>query len=159
MLIASPTANRNGVRILRKAVDAACWGRYEFHRGPIGAPANSRQRKIALANRVLDNILIAVSPAFVYSPVIDMKGNSGLSLVITQIVGAGACVVSVEGSYDLQTWSTTGITGGVTATTAAASVTTGITQGIFYKYARVKITGNATNVTILNVDVGLIAIG
>ena len=113
-----------------------------------------------MANRIIDNAYVTNSATVgVYSSAIDMRGNNALSIAITQIVGGSACTVALEGSYDLQSWSSTGITGGITASAAAPSVTTGTFQNISYKWVRVKVTGNATAATIFNVDVGVMSIG
>ncbi len=107
---------------------------------------------------MLDNVFLG-NGLTIYTPAIEMKGSNALSIAITQLVGTvAAAVVATEGSYDLQTWSPVGITDGVTTTTAAPSLTKGISTGVYYRYGRVKITGGAGN-TIINVDVGLLALG
>lgn len=106
----------------------------------------------AMTNRVLDSVYIAVS-GIVYSNPIDMQGDNSLAIAATGVTGTGVGTVLVEGSYDLQTWSSTNITQGLTSIAAAPSFQADVTYNILYKYARIKITGGSA-ATVVNVCCG-----
>jgi hypothetical protein len=84
-----------------------------------------------MQHRVLDNVYVAAS-ANAYSGPIDMQGISGLAIVGVCVSGSGSATFSIEGSYDLQTWSTTGITLPFTTIAASPSFSSGVSVNIPY---------------------------
>jgi len=103
-----------------------------------------------MQHRVVDNAYVALS-ANVYSGPIDMQGLSGLAIVGICVSGAGSATFSIEDSYDLQTWSVTGITLPFTSIAASPSFSSGVSVNIPYPYVRVKLTG-VTSATVVRVN-------
>jgi hypothetical protein len=109
-----------------------------------------------MKNRVLDGVHWTHGKT-VYSGVIDLQGDTALALGVTTISssGTGMPTFTVEGSYDMQTWDSAGITQGPTAVLVAPSFQTGVAYGVAYKYARIKLTGGTTGAScVVNVSCG-----
>jgi hypothetical protein len=87
----------------------------------------------------------------VYSLSIDMQGQTALAVTGTSVSGTVATTFSLEGSYDLQTWSTTGMTLPFTSIGASPGFSSGISLNIPYPYVRVKLTGGAS-ATVVSVS-------
>jgi hypothetical protein len=110
-----------------------------------------------MKNRVLDGVYW--SAVDVYSNPIDMQGDTALAIAVTSVSGGGTTnpFVTVEGSFDMQTWSTVGI---VQAWTSSTRIPNGpgfmvaVAYGITYKYCRLKL-GSASGATgVVNVSCG-----
>ncbi|MCK6572744.1 hypothetical protein L6V77_16825 [Myxococcota bacterium] len=109
-----------------------------------------------MKNRVLDGVYWTYLKT-VYSAVIDMQGDSALAIALTTVSssGTGMPSITIEGSYDMQNWSSTGITNPFTAVTMAPAFQTGVAYGIAYKYARITISGGSTGAScVVNVSCG-----
>ena len=101
-------------------------------------------------NRVMQSTYVAAT-GNVYSVSIDMQGQTGLAVTAMSLSGTVSTTFALEGSYDLQTWSSTGITNPFTTIPASPGSATGISQNIPYPYVRVKLTGGAS-ATIVSVN-------
>lgn len=101
-------------------------------------------------NRVLEATYVAASGT-VYSQSIDMQGQTALAVTAMSLSGTVTTAFVLEGSYDLQTWSTAGITNPFTSIPASPGSASGIIQNIPYPYLRVKLTGGAS-ATIVSVN-------
>lgn len=103
-----------------------------------------------MSHRVMQQTYVAAS-ATVYSASIDMQGQTALAVTAVSTSGTVATTFALEGSYDLQTWSTTGITLPFTSIPASPGSSAGISQNIPYPYLRVKLTGGAS-ATVISVN-------
>lgn len=108
-----------------------------------------------MKNRVLDGVYWTA--ADVYSNPIDMQGDTALAIAVTSVSGGGTTnpTLTVEGSFDMQSWSTNGINQAFTGVIPIApGFAVGVAYGINYKYARLKLAGAMATSGVVNVSCG-----
>jgi hypothetical protein len=108
-----------------------------------------------MKNRVLDGCYWASADQ--YSNPIDMQGDTALAVAVTSLAVSGTTrpAVTVEGSFDMQTWTTTGINQAFSGSIPAApGFAVGVAYNVTFKYARLKIAGASATTGVMNVSCG-----